>query len=87
MGKLLGSYRPRAQKSVFEVMFKSEAERARIQAQAAKLIEPFDALHFYCLCANCQPKRVPLKASDFFKVQGKRLPNWPCADPQCIWYT
>ena len=54
VGNLLGHHGRRVQKSVFEVMFKNNLERIRIEDRARQLLGSCDLLYFYRLCANCQ---------------------------------
>lgn len=54
VGKLLGHYGERVQKSVFEVVLRDSAQLERLKRKLAVLLEPEDDLRFYRLCRSCR---------------------------------
>ena len=56
VGKILGSFGNRVQKSVYEVRFKRAAQMERIRAEILDLLEASDDCRFYSICLSCRRK-------------------------------
>lgn len=58
VGKLLGSFGNRVQKSVFEVRFKQATQMMQVRKEIFDLIEDTDDCRFYAICLSCRRKSL-----------------------------
>jgi len=71
VGKLLGSFGNRVQKSVFEVRFKRASQMVQVRKEIFDLIEDNDDCRFYSICLNCRRKSLD--------CTGERVAVFPAA--------
>ena len=58
VGKLLGSYGDRVQKSVYEVRFKRTTQMHRVRTEIQQILDEDDDCRFYSICQNCRRKSL-----------------------------
>ncbi|MGH8625193.1 MAG: CRISPR-associated endonuclease Cas2 [Gammaproteobacteria bacterium] len=61
VANVLGEYGERVQRSVFEVIVRSEAELARLQQRLAEALRAEPELRFYRLCERCRAESRTLR--------------------------